>query len=383
MSAPAGQSSLSATDLAGASEPLHRIVARTLRKSPKDVKRAAMAMLGGWGVLVVLQIWDVWDRRGPSATAELLGVVAGVSGSALTVLAHILYRATEHAAAAGTPAEATGQPRGLRQVLIALPPLGFLAGTLLGFAIANFVVRGLLGVPLAFVVFYIAMHLVVLWLAAETVAGTTRFLFTYAQEQALALARAESEAADAQLSALQAQMNPHFLFNALNTVAALVRTDPRAAETTVEHLSDTLRRTLKRSRHPLGTVSDEIDYLTAYLAIERQRLGDRLHIEWAIAADTLALPLPPMTMQPLVENALRHGIGARLEGGRLTIVAERRDRLLRLTVADDGYGFPARYSEGVGLGNLRKRLATMYGDRARLMVEPVGSGARVIVEIGL
>ena len=123
----------------------------------------------------------------------------------------------------------------------------------------------------------------------------------------------------AKISALQAQMNPHFLFNALNTVASLVRTDPRAAESTVENLAQVLRRTLDRSQRTFSTVEDEIGYLRAYLSVEMERYGDRLTVRWSVDPAADHLTLPPMTLQPLVENALKHGIGNRLHGGNLSI----------------------------------------------------------------
>ncbi len=110
-------------------------------------------------------------------------------------------------------------------------------------------------------------------------------------------------------------MNPHFLFNALNTVASLVRSNPRAAEHVVENLSDVLRMTLARSAERMGTVDDELRYVQAYLALEQERWGDRLRVEGDVGEDARRWPLPPLTLQPVVENALRHGIGSRLVGG--------------------------------------------------------------------
>ncbi|HEX6372694.1 MAG TPA: histidine kinase [Longimicrobium sp.] len=210
---------------------------------------------------------------------------------------------------------------------------------------------------------------------------STRFLYLHAREQAAAAERAQAEAADARLAALQAQMNPHFLFNALNTIASLVRTDARAAEATTENLAAILRRTLDRSRSTLSTVEDEADYLRAYLAIEQERFGDRLSVDWEIDPAALPVRIPPMTLQPLAENALRHGIGGRLEGGRIRIAARRADGVLRLEVEDDGAGFVRGAREGTGLGNLRARLATLYGDRASLEIEPLPRGTLATVQL--
>ena len=206
-------------------------------------------------------------------------------------------------------------------------------------------------------------------------------VYRYAQVQAAAAARAEAQTADARLAALQAQMNPHFLFNALNTVAALVRTDPRAAESTIEHLSDVLRRTLERTRLTDGTVGEEIDYVRSYIAIEAERLGPRLTMEWAIDDAARGARLPPLTIQPLVENAITHAIAPRLAGGRIRVSAAGVDGRLRVTVEDDGDGFGARTREGTGLGNLRNRLATLYAGAASLAIDSSPAGSRVVVDL--
>ncbi|HEX5871720.1 MAG TPA: histidine kinase [Longimicrobium sp.] len=226
-----------------------------------------------------------------------------------------------------------------------------------------------------------APMIMVLVYSTRVTLDSTRFLYLHAREQAAAAERAQAEAADARLAALQAQMNPHFLFNALNTIASLVRTDARAAEATTENLAAILRRTLDRSRSTISTVEDEADYLRAYLSIEQERFGDRLSVDWEIDPAALPARIPPMTLQPLAENALKHGIGGRLEGGRIRIAARRMDGVLRLEVEDDGAGFVRGAREGTGLGNLRARLATLYGDRASLKVEPLPRGTLATVQL--
>jgi LytS/YehU family sensor histidine kinase len=180
-------------------------------------------------------------------------------------------------------------------------------------------------------------------------------------------------------------MNPHFLFNSLNTVAALIRLDPKAAERTVENLAAVLRRTLDRSARNLSTVRDEIEFLRTWLAVEQERWRNRLRVDWQVDDDVLDLAIPTMTLQPLVENSLKYGIATRLEGGRLQVGAHRVDGHVHLTVADDGPGFPTRYTEGTGIGNLRRRLATLYGSDATLEIHgngrSNGSGARVDIRV--
>jgi LytS/YehU family sensor histidine kinase len=268
----------------------------------------------------------------------------------------------------------------MHQMLLAMPVIAFVAGL---FAMGG----GIAALPLVksspfYLVPVLACAMVVVY-ARRAVSETTRFLYRHAEEQAEAAARARAEAADAQLAALQAQMNPHFLFNALNTIAALVRTEPRAAERTVENLAAILRRTLHRSQRTLTTVEEEVDYLRAYLSIEQERLGERLVVGWQIEPAALACRIPPMTLQPLVENALKYGIGGRLDGGRIDVSAHLERERLVLAVNDDGVGFQRRVREGTGLGNLRQRLLTLYGEAGVLKVETPEVGARVVVEVPL
>jgi signal transduction histidine kinase len=269
-------------------------------------------------------------------------------------------------------------PTRMNDMLLAVPTLALLSAVLATIGASMIF-------PLVWREWYLAGGLVsmafIILFAARLTADSTRFLYLHAREQAAAAERAQAEVADARLHALQAQMNPHFLFNALNTIASLVRTDARAAEATTENLAAILRRTLDRSRSTVSTVEDEADYLRAYLGIEQARYGDRLRVEWRIDPAALSMRIPPMTLQPLAENAIKHGIGGRLEGGRLRICAARADGRLRLEVEDDGAGFAPDARDGTGLGNLRARLATLYGDGASLVVHRLSRGARVVVEL--
>lgn len=144
-----------------------------------------------------------------------------------------------------------------------------------------------------------------------------------------------------------------------------------------------MRRTLDRSRRTHCSVADEVDFLEAYLAVEQERFGPRLRVEWDVEPRALDLQIPPMTLQPLVENALKHAIGERLEGGRLRIGASVEGSDLLLAVEDDGEGFPEAVEEGTGLGNLRERLRTLYGKEARLEVIRGRHGSCVRVAIPL
>jgi len=213
--------------------------------------------------------------------------------------------------------------------------------------------------------------------------GVTYIILYYRRlrEREFTATRLSAQLADARMQALRMQLNPHFLFNALNTVAALVRSKPLAAEETVGNLAQVLRRTLDRSRRTLATLDDEVDYLEAYLSVEKERFGDRLTVEWFIDPRTRALKIPPMTLQPLVENSLKHGIGGQLQGGTLTIRSALEPGTLLLEVVDDGAGFLPHFREGTGLRNLRERLEALYGGESQLHVDRDVKGASVTVRI--
>ena len=171
----------------------------------------------------------------------------------------------------------------------------------------------------------------------------------------------------AQLVALRAQLNPHFLFNALHSVGALVAIDAARAEEAIERLGDLLRYALG-SEHEVF-LSEEWKFTNDYLAFERLRLGERLDIETDTDAEVLAAIVPPLIFQPLVENAVRHGIADRSGGGRIAISARAAGGSLRLRVSDDGGGSVDPSTTGLGLASIRLRLAVTYGDLARLEID--------------
>lgn len=355
------------------------ILAGAVADAPPKIRRVLILSLFSGVFVVTVALVDGFTGSKGLEPFRLGGLVLGMGGLTLLSIARVLHHAGQRrfADCRKMPwfrVEATS----LHQMLLVLPLMAILAGVLMALAVGLFV-PSVIAHPVFVVV--VALFLFYIVVAVQTVRETARFLYRHAREQAEAAAQARSEAVEAQLAALQAQMNPHFLFNALNTVASLVRTDDRAAEATVENLAEVLRRTLARSQAPIGTVRDEVEYLEAYLAVEQERWGDRLHVGFAISPEVLDLTLPPMTLQPLVENALKHGLGERVEGGSLHIEGQRENGQLALEVRDDGVGFPERYREGTGLGNLRQRLATLYGDRAALRVASGPTGSTVTVTL--
>ncbi len=367
-----------------AAQPPHRdslwaTLLSTYRDAPKKSRIGVLGMIVATVAFVALQLaFDLDNGRGTWGIAESLALCLGLLGFYLWMISQALELASQTRRVSEASWKMP-EPQVLHQMLEASPVLGVAAGLLLGAGTGVNLVRALFHGPEY--LFLVAGYLIVGVLVARATHRTTSFLYLHGREQAEAATHARSEATEAQLAALQAQIHPHYLFNALNTVAALVRSDPRAAEATVENVAQVLRKTLDRSRRTLAPLAEEIDYLEAYLAVERQRWGDRLKVSFKIATAALSVPIPPLTLQPLVENALKHGLGQRIEGGTLEIVAGFADGKLVLSVADDGAGLGLRTAEGTGLSNLRQRLATLYGPGATLALEPRERGAKAVVTL--
>ncbi len=198
-----------------------------------------------------------------------------------------------------------------------------------------------------------------------------------ARERETQAARLTAQLAEARLGALRMQLNPHFLFNSLNAITVLVRDqNTAAASRMLELLSDVLRLVLRAESSHETPLSTELDFLERYLAIEQVRFSDRLRPRIEVDAAIRRAAVPQFILQPLVENALRHGIARRADAGLLEVTARRDGDTLVLTVRDDGPGLgpagPA--ATGVGLANTRARLAALYGDRANLEIANAAGG---------
>lgn len=195
--------------------------------------------------------------------------------------------------------------------------------------------------------------------------------FIEAREREVELARLSEQLAGARFAALQAQVNPHFLFNTLNTIAVLVRDDDRqGAVRIVEHLSELLRRTLSRHQSNEVSLGEELELVRQYVAIEQARFSDRLRPEFRVDDSLLAAMMPSFALQTLVENAIRHGIARAPDAGRLIVAAERVGEVLQIEVTDDGVGIDpdAPLPKGHGIDNTRERLRALYGDEASLEI---------------
>jgi len=249
-------------------------------------------------------------------------------------------------------------------------PLGSVAGIFIGSALA--------GVSL---IDLFANHpqVIIVSFAAALVFGTIVSYYFYARGalmQSQAALQAENvkrleqtqRLTHTELKLLQAQIEPHFLFNTLSNVASLIETDPRDARRMLEHFTDYLRAGLQRTRAHDTTLADELAVITAYLEIQAMRMGKRLRYHIDVPDDLRALALPPLLIQPLVENAVKHGLEPKLDGGTVQVSARRAHDTLTIDVIDTGLGLRAEHPTGIGLNNIRERLRALYGERGSIVI---------------
>ena len=227
------------------------------------------------------------------------------------------------------------------------------------------------------------LHLAVLtyWIVLVVLRGmeSTRRL----REERLRMAELEAQLAQSQLQALRTQIQPHFIFNTLNAISALALAEPLQARKMISRLGDLLRITLEEHHLQLLPLARELEFVRHYLEIQRARFRDRLDTHFDVAAEALDAEVPCMILQPLVENALQHGLLAKVSRGNLRIVARREGQHLRVAVEDDGLGLPSNgVVEGVGLGNTRARLEKLFGAASSLQMQTVeGGGTRVELRV--
>src|SRR5215204_951298 len=206
------------------------------------------------------------------------------------------------------------------------------------------------------------------------------------RERELVTSKLEARLATSRLQVLKMQLHPHFLFNTLNAISELIYRDRESAERMIGDLSDLLRMSFENLEVQEIPLKQELEFLKKYLEIEQMRFHDRLRVEMEISPDTLDASVPNMILQPLVENAIKHGLAPRSTGGVIKIGAERNNGSLELSVADNGIGVPfndvENLSEGVGLSNTRRRLRHLYGERHKFELKAAeGNGLRVSLTI--
>jgi signal transduction histidine kinase len=247
----------------------------------------------------------------------------------------------------------------------------------------RFLVRGFLGSPRAWLIsgmFAVAFTVLVGGIIYA------RVFYRQAVSRAVALERMQAELARAELRALRAQVNPHFLFNTLNTIAALIGENPAAAEDVVTRLADVFRHALTASSREHTRLADELEFLRSWLAIERVRFGDRLRVVEDIEPGLDDVPVPGLLFQPLIENAVRYAVAPRAEGGTVSLRV-RRDpsgETLTAEIADDGPGFAPGVrpsGHGVGLESVRERLRLGGSGHAFALESTPGGGTRVRVTL--
>lgn len=208
------------------------------------------------------------------------------------------------------------------------------------------------------------------------------------RDRELEASRLEVQLTRAQLQVLEMQLHPHFLFNTLHAISTLMHRDADAADTMLSRLSELLRHTLESVGVQEVSLKQELELLDRYLEIEKVRLGDRLRVRVDVEPEVLDARVPNLILQPLVENAVRHGVASRSSGGQVVIRAHRRDGALALEVADDGPGWKRIAGRpptlGIGLANTSERLRQAYGDTCRFSLDDaVGGGAQVSLMIPL
>lgn len=246
------------------------------------------------------------------------------------------------------------------------------ASVLVSFILVTALLKLLLG--RYFSVEWIPLLLIALVAFSAALIGSS---FSYMQRFHRRMREAEATAYEAQLQALRAQINPHFLFNALNSIAALVRTHPEEAEAVVENLADLFRYTLHASKEEVATLGSEVAAARRYLAVERARFRERLVVRIDVPDGLRSARLPSMTLQPLVENAVKHGVGRTTDPCTITVGAWPDDDRLHLRVTDTGPGFDTTNADvvlarGTGLANVRERLRLLFEGEALFSILPQG-----------
>jgi signal transduction histidine kinase len=346
-----------------------------------DAALFRLLQLGGWSAFGIMMLGYelVWQSPREAAVADAVMVATGVG---LTTVARHIYRFLGRR---GAPALAC----------IGAAIVFAIAGSATWFLLQEFIIGMVRGRR------YLGWHplLMLSGLDAEVFLYNIFILLTWTllyygikgwvklELERRRADRAEASAQAARLQALQSQLEPHFLFNTLNGISALVA-DGRseAANAMIARLSDFLRLTLKTCGTPEITLASDLSFVRQYLEIQQLRFGERLHYEFSVAPQALDALVPALLLQPLVENAVRHGILPRASGGKLVVSARTALDSLLLGVDDDGPGIQksAQPSTGLGLSNTATRLAELYGARAEIRVgrSDLG-GAGVAIRIPL
>ena len=265
--------------------------------------------------------------------------------------------------------------------LVASLSMGSVFGIFLGFTAAGMDPYGLLRRDFvnAFVISILFGSVISYFFSSRGIIASKEAMI---KEERIKRLDMEKKALETNFRLLQAQIEPHFLFNTLSNVLSLMDTDLERARSMLKDLMQYLRTTLSKSRRESTTMGDEMDLIRAYLNIFKIRMGDRLRYRIDIPDDLKDISFPPMLVQPLVENAVRHGLEPEITGGEIGIRAAADGDTLRLEVTDTGAGLYENSNPGMGIANIRERLKSLYGERGRLILEENRpSGVRAIIEV--
>lgn len=269
-------------------------------------------------------------------------------------------------------------------MLLVTMPLGALAGAVIGALVAGIpfleILRGRPALFLQMLIIGILFGTMITYFffSRERISQTEAQL----QQEQIKSLTLEKSTLETRLRLLQAQIEPHFLFNTLSNVLSLLESEPAQGKAMLEDLTRYLRSSLSRTRDRMTTLGQELDLIRAYLDIYKVRMGERMRYTIEIPEKLREVPFPPLLVQPLVENALKHGLEPKIEGGEILVrVIDRADGY-RLMVADTGSGLQKDAISGIGLANVRERLEALYDGKARLILEDNNpSGLKVTMEI--
>lgn len=293
----------------------------------------------------------------------------GLSICSCILLSHLLFQP-------GRPA--------VQAFLVATALLtGSIVGSLIGSVLAGLNPSTLFGIDGLFVKLLL-LGVVFGSIISYFFSSRERIAASQAEAQAEKIKRLTSEkkVIEANLKLLRAQIEPHFLFNTLSNVVSLLDTDPARGKSMLEDFIRYLRASLPKSRAGKVTLAEEMEMIQAYLGLFKVRMGARLSYAIDLPENLKSVSFPPMLLQPLVENAIKHGLESKVDGGEILIRASENDGLLRLEVVDTGLGFSAESDSGMGLSNIRERLSSLYGDRGRLILEEnTPRGLKATIEV--
>ncbi|MGO4477205.1 sensor histidine kinase [Massilia sp. 2TAF26] len=230
-----------------------------------------------------------------------------------------------------------------------------------------------------------AVWYVIVSFGVKVLAGGKRRAELVAKEATMQanVATLERRLMEAQMAALQAQVEPHFLFNTLALIGQLIETDPPEAARVHAHLIEYLRSTLPQMRaRDGGTLGKQVELSKAYLAIMQARMKERLNVRFEVPMFLGSAPFPPMMLQTLIENSIKHGLEPKIAGGTVTVRAYVDGATLHVEVCDDGVGIDPHADDGIGLANIRERLQLLYGDKAELVIQmPPSGGACALIKL--